>query len=201
LGSHVDTELTEHARAPVELDLLGCVPGLKLILLRLTKNRDTAQELLQDVLLNCLSAIRAGRVHSIQSLPAYAREVARNAAFGYTRRDRVSSTSESLDSSYWADAVKSPLELCETCELQTLASSILENLSARDQALIRGFYIQGKSKIELLAQFDLNADHFDKVLSRARLRMRELMQKKLGPVETMMSELAPSAVFHQEQNR
>jgi RNA polymerase sigma factor (sigma-70 family) len=173
-------QAAENLRAPVEADLLNCAPGLKLILMRLTKNIDTAQELLQDVLLNCLNAIRAGRIASVHSLPAYAREAARNAAFGHVKSTRISTVAYELDDNLWAQSVQSPLDVCESGELQRLTQTVLLELPDRDQAVIRSFYVQGKSKVELLAQFGLNADHFDKVLSRARLRMRELLHRKMG---------------------
>jgi hypothetical protein len=52
--------------------------------------------------------------------------------------------------------------------------------SERDRALIRGFYVDGQTKPALMLAWNLDKDHFDKVLSRARLRMRELMHEKLA---------------------
>ena len=172
-----DTELDDGALPNVD-DLFRCSKGLKVLLLRMTRDPDLAKDLTQDVMESVLLAIRARRVHSVQALPAYIHACARNLVFANARRAHRTV----LDNS--ADIIESdatPLDHYEKSELAALAQKVLAELPTdRDRSLIRGFYIDGQSKQALMQTWQLERDHFDKVLSRARLRMRELMHEKLN---------------------
>ena len=172
-----DTELGDGALPNVD-DLFRCSKGLKVLLLRMTRDPDLAKDLTQDVMESVLLAIRARRVHSVQALPAYIHACARNLVFANARRAHRTV----LDNS--ADIIESdatPLDHYEKSELAALAQKVLAELPTdRDRGLIKGFYIDGQSKQALMQTWQLDRDHFDKVLSRARSRMRELMHEKLN---------------------
>jgi len=168
----------EHGRLPTVEDLFRCSKGLKIILLRMTRDPDLANDLSQDVLENVLSAIKEQRVRSVQALPAYLHACAKNMVIANARRAGRVVLDNAVD---LIDSDNTPLDHFEKAELAGLAQRVLaEMLSARDHALIHGFYIEGKSKPALMRAWQLESDHFDKVLSRARLRMRELMHEKLN---------------------
>jgi RNA polymerase sigma factor (sigma-70 family) len=167
----------ERATLPTDEDLFRCSKGLKIILLRMTRDPDLASDLCQDVLETVLQAIRAQRIQSVQALPAYLHACAKNIVMANARR------AQRLVLDNDADAISpdaTPLDHCEKAELCALAQKVLSELgSERDRALIQGFYVDGLSKQALMQTWQLDRDHFDKVLSRARLRMRELMSEKL----------------------
>jgi RNA polymerase sigma factor (sigma-70 family) len=184
--------------APTEQDLLGCAPGLKLVLLRMTRNLDTAAELLQDVMIKGILAVRAGRIDSLERLPAYMHEVAKNAALSLARRAPMTLAAELPEGNYWSNDVPTPLDCYESAELRHFALQVLQELpTERDRNIIQGFYMHGHSKIELMAAFAINKDQFDKVISRARQRMRELMDAKLSATKsTTMASKALSETSH-----
>jgi len=166
----------EHGRAPTVEDLFRCSKGLKIILLRMTRDPDLANDLSQDVLENVLSAIKEQRIRSVQALPAYLHACAKNMVIANARQKGRVVLDNAVD---LIDSDDTPLDHFEIAELASLAQRVLaEMLSARDHALIQGFYIDGKSKEALMQVWKLRSDHFDKVLSRARLRMRELIHEK-----------------------
>ena len=81
----------------------------------------------------------------------------------------------------WGERPLTPLEHCEAGELRELALAVVDELSTeRDRALIRAYYIDGSSKAELMRTLGLTADLFDRVISRARLRMRERLLAKMN---------------------
>ena len=92
------------------------------------------------------------------------------------------------------DRQKTPLEQCEEDELRRLARSVLAELPVqRDRDLLVGYYIDGAGKAELMQRLELSADQFDKVLFRARTRMRDRLREKMQETRTGMGGPAPSA--------
>jgi len=198
-----DEPETKPAAPPSEADLLGCIPGLQVVLLRLTRNPELTKDLAQEVLISTLKAIRAGRIESVDKLAAYLYTAARHAFFSHVR-ERPADKQAQIQALDWTQAPPTPLDACVSHELQRMAHAVLEGLSSdRDRALIRGFYMLGKTKTELMQAYDLSRDLFDKVVSRARIRMRMLMDAKLNgnPGERVpgVSEIARSTVSRSEE--
>jgi RNA polymerase sigma factor (sigma-70 family) len=170
---------------PTVADLMRCAPGLKIVLLRLTRNAELAKDLLQDVLEQALQAIRAQRVRSVPALPAFLQTCAHRAVIAELKTRVVTVSEEILDG---LAAQDTPLAMLETHEMQALANQALSELStARDRALIEGFYVHGQSKTQLMQSLSLDRDQFDKTISRARLRLRELMHEKLNRSQRTVS--------------
>ena len=187
-----DTEPYGAALPSVD-DHFRCSKGLKVLLLRMTRDPDLAKDLAQDVMESVLLAIRARRVQSVQALPAYVHACARNLVFANARRARRTVLDKSTD---MIEADATPLDNYEKRELAALAQIVLAELPTdRDRGLIRGFYIDGQSKQALMQIWQLDRDHFDKVLSRARLRMRELMHEKLNRSTGAVSAIADLRVL------
>lgn len=162
--------------------LMRCVPGMRALLLRMTRDLDATNDLAQEVTLAAWQALQAGRLREPAALPAYVLQCARNAALAHARKPRAATMEELPElESAWAERPPTPLECCEESEVRALARQVLAELpTERDRALIRGFYVDGRPKPELMAEFGLGKDQFDRVISRARGRMRELMLEKLN---------------------
>lgn len=181
---------------PTLAALMRCVPGVRAVLLRLTRDLEATNDLAQDVALAAWLAIEAGRLRDPAALPAYLLQCARHAAAGYARKPRHATVEELSEfESAWAERPQTPLEHCEARELRGLAQQALADLpTERDRALIRGFYVEGRGKPELMAAFGLGADQFDRVISRARMRMRELLRDKLNAATPEVRESAVASV-------
>jgi len=183
-----------HAVAPSEADLLRCAPGLRVVLLRLTRDPDLAKDLSQDIMISTLKAIRARTIESLDCLPAYLHTAARNAFYSYVRNQPKARDAQA-EVSNWAQPVPTPMDVYETQELRQLAQQVLSEMaSERDRALIQAFYVQGRTKLELMQTFDLSRDLFDKVLSRARSRMRDILNEKLNEKRATASGITVSDV-------
>jgi RNA polymerase sigma factor (sigma-70 family) len=163
---------------PTEADLLRCGPGLQVMLYRLTRDSTRTKDLAQEVMIAALIALRAGKIATTDSLPNYVREAARNAVLSAARRPNLEVCAQDADLESLEDASASPLDLYEKIELGQLAGRVLDELpNERDRQVLHGYYVLDKSKTELMHELQLTKAHFDKVLSRARLRMRELMKQ------------------------
>lgn len=167
----------------VSLDaLMRCLPGLRALLLRMTRDLEVTNDLAQEVMFAAWQSIQSGRLREAAALPAYVLQCARHAAHAHARKPRPT-TLEDLPEfeQVWGERTQTPLENCEATEIRALARQVLAELpTERDRALIRGFYVDGRAKPELMAEFALGKDQFDRVISRARGRMRDLLQEKLN---------------------
>jgi RNA polymerase sigma factor (sigma-70 family) len=184
---------------PTEADLVRCAAGLQLILMRLSRDVHLSRDLAQEVMIATLLAIRAGRVESAEKLPGYVRATARHYYFSHVRNLPVQRQADA-EVLAWRLSNPSPLESMEADELQQMAHQVLNDLASdRDRDLILSFYVHGRPKAELMRRFGLTAGNFDKLLSRARARMKGLMdakwQEKLNGRKPIVSEMSPEIVF------
>lgn len=179
--------------ALTEADVLRCVPGVRALLLRLTRNLETTNDLAQETVIAVILAVREGRVREPGALAAYVYQVARNKVATLSSRPSLALVEELPEASVWGERPLTPLEHFEAGELRELALAVLGELgNERDRALITGYYIEGLSKPELMQRMMLNADQFDRVISRARGRMRERLLAKMNGQPAAMRGSAPS---------
>lgn len=179
-------------RAAIEAAALRCIPGLKALLLRLTGNVETANELAQDVVFAVILAIRDGRLSDPALVSAYTRQAARNAAAMLARKQKplLLPADAAEREALWAQRVPTPLEHYETEQLRELARRVLDELpTQRDRDLIIGYYVDGSSKLELMEKLGFDRDQFDRVMSRARGRMRDLFNTQMNKVPAPVREM------------
>lgn len=180
--------------------LMRAVPGIRAILLRMTNDPAAIDDLTQEVLISVWQSMQARRIRDLHSLPAYALQCTRHLAMAHSRKPRPESLAidEEKDAEsewLWTDRPMTPLERVEGNDLWRLALQVLQELhSERDRALILGFFVEGRSKAELTVSLGLNPDAFDKVLSRARHRMRELLHEKLNGSQQGVRGSAPETL-------
>lgn len=176
-----------------ESDVLRCLPGVRAMILRMTRDIHLANDLAQDVMIAMVVAIREGRVKQPEALAGYVHETARHIVYAANRKMRPISV-ETLPEheSAWLDAPRTPLDYVEEDELRRFALEVLDELPAqRDRDLIVGFYVDGLSKAELMQRLSLGADQFDKVIFRARTRMRDRLREKMQEKREQVRDTAP----------
>jgi|GEM_PF-2267501 len=195
VGGVSNAVLTEH-------DVLRCVPGLRALLLRLTRNVDTTNDLAQEVVIAVILAVRAGRLREPGALAAYVYQVARNKVATQGARPKITLVDELPETGgMWNERPLTPLEHFEAHELRGLALAVLEELpTERDRELIIGYYVDGLGKPELMQKLGLAPDQFDRVISRARGRMRERLSAKMNEQPGMLrGSSPPRLLFSKEQ--
>lgn len=179
-----------------ERDVLSRLPGVRALLFRQTRDLEVTSDLTQEVMLSVIIAMRAGRIREPAALTAYVHQTARN-TLSMHRRKMQPVIMEELPEQVpmWAERPLSPLERCEQVELNTMALAVLDELpTERDREIVRGFYVDGQDKPELMARLELSDRQFDRVISRARGRMRDLLLKKLNPDAAPVGEQPHSGV-------
>lgn len=179
-----------------ESDAVARMPGVRSMILRMTRDVTLTNDLTQDVLLAVVLAIREGRIREPAALAAYMHESARHIVYAAHRRPQPVAVAELPEQEpLWLERPRTPLEQCEDDELRRIAREVLEELpTQRDRDLLTGYYIDGADKTELMQRLQLSADQFDKVIFRARTRMRDRLREKMHETHARVGGVAPSAL-------
>ena len=62
--------------------------------------------------------------------------------------------------------------------LETVSQVMAELSVERDRQLLNAYFFEGKDKEALCSELDLSNDHFDKVLHRAKTRLKQALALK-----------------------
>lgn len=154
---------------------------IKLILLKRTGNAQLSNDLCQDTLLVALRKLRAGELRNPASLSAFIRQTAVNISIDHFRKEKryvqqdngTFSVHLSHRDNKWRDLDNRTTRIAIDKALDQLAVS-------RDREILRRFYLADEDKGTICMELELSSTHFDRVLYRARQRMRELINRQDG---------------------
>jgi len=146
------------------------------MLLNRTQNPDIAKDCCQQALLIALIKLRAGKVLKPESLLSFLRSTATNVARAHFRKEkRYTSLNCELFSAPASTGNRAEQEIdCETVRL--LLNDILDLLTVeRDKEILRRFYLRDEEKSVIRRDLEISAAHFDRVIYRAKGRLRLLL--------------------------
>jgi len=153
--------------------------ALLLMLLNRTQNPDIAKDCCQQALFIALIKLRAGKIVKPTSLSSFLRSTAINVARAHFRKERRYT---SLNSELFAVSASSGINAeqeidCETIRL--MLNDILDLLTIeRDKEILRRFYLRDEEKSIIRRDLEISAAHFDRVIYRAKGRLRRLLDGK-----------------------
>ncbi len=134
-------------------------------------------DLVQETLARLLVALREQKLQDPDSLGGFLNGICRNVVSEYRRRLQRGDTLPEMI----FDPADKRLSGAEQFEIRDAVAMALAQLSARDRAILRAFYIDGASKEQMLTQFGVSYDQLRVVLCRAKARFRgiytELVQQ------------------------
>lgn len=157
---------------------LGCV---RAILLKRTSSIQVASDLSQDTFIIALRRLRAGALENPACLPAFVRQIAVNVSIDHFRRERryVQRDGDSIAAlAFHRDHKGRHIDSQTTKSM--LRRAIGQLSVPRDREILRRFYLGDENKEQICADLRLSAPHFDRVLYRARTRMRHLIMSNKG---------------------
>ena len=133
-----------------------------------------AGEALRVVLLR----LRAGKLDQPDSLAGFLRGTALNLLANELRRSERRLADASSD---WMDQIvgesSDPYDTVESDDLVQNMREVISGMKVeRDRELLWRYYVDEDPKDRLCAQYELSPEHFDRVLHRARGRLKELWQ-------------------------
>lgn len=178
----VETERTqvrpEIDQKSIEALIAKDYAGLRLLLIRRTRNEALAADILNDAICTTLEKWRAGQIERPELICGFIFQVAlnllrnhhRNLGERADRRAQVEKLEVLEDGSDSADAaIQSNLALRVKGFLQGLNN-------VRDRLILKRFYLDEEDKSSICRDLQLSAEQFDKVLHRAKARLKDLLQ-------------------------
>jgi RNA polymerase sigma-70 factor (ECF subfamily) len=165
------------AVASVHTTLLRDYPGLVDVLRRRAGSEPLARDLLQDAIVTTLAKLSEGVPMPPDVLAGYVFRTAMNHLRNHRRRERACVTDEAAVSSA-IDETASPAEASQRDTTRRLVRRVLASLdSPRDREVLVRFYLDEQDKQQVCEALGLSAVHFDRVISRARERMKRGLER------------------------
>ena len=157
-------------------------PGILRLLERLTADAALAEDLTHDTMIVVLQKLRSDALRDASKLSSYAYQTARYLYLCWLRKSSNRLVfSESLDN--LESGIPLPEhQLFSDIDREHLYRSINDLKVARDREILMRHYVHEQSKPEICEALLLSSQHFDRVISRARLRLRKGLKETLDPV-------------------
>ncbi len=137
------------------------------------------EDIVQDSFMVVISKLQQGQVNNPDTIRAFLRTTAINIGYEYLRKDKkyISAVDqESLD--IFEDAKSDVLSNLEWHDGIKFVKKIMEELPTdRDRSILTQFYFEDKDKTEICDDLDLSSAHFDRVLYRAKHRLKDLISR------------------------
>jgi RNA polymerase sigma-70 factor (ECF subfamily) len=147
-----------------------------------TRNADLAEDLLQDVLLGAILALRKGQLHEPVKLSAFVRAIARNVLNNYFRG--AVRAAEPLECPENLPDLSSFVEKFETDERKARALEAIEELAPSEREILQMTLVDGLKSSEIADILGLSPNVVRQRKLRATRRVMEFVtgrsQKSLG---------------------
>ena len=151
--------------------------GLRFLLRRKTRDRQTAEDFLQETWALALEKLRANGIMDPARLAGYLTGIANNLVYSDVRRinrQRTSVNTEIID--LIADDSSSPFSEISRAEVCAHVRALLDDLGQeRDREILRRFYVKEEDKESICKSLQVDSTHFNRVLFRARQRFKDLV--------------------------
>ncbi|TDR41612.1 RNA polymerase sigma factor (sigma-70 family) [Tahibacter aquaticus] len=152
------------------------------VLQKRLRQTELALDLTQETFLIVFERLRGDGIDDPDRLAGFLRQTAINLAIGEQRklnRRRTESDNQSIASAI--DETAGPAAQLEREQAGGMVRRLIGELPMqRDRELLWRYYVLGHDKDRLCRDFSLGVEHFDRVLHRARGRLRELVEKNHG---------------------
>ena len=155
--------------------------GVSFIIRRKIQNPPDVEELIQQTLMIAIEKIRRGDLHEPKALSGYICGIAGKLAHVHIQKMRVRKLTDIDEIASVVDPNRGPFEqLLRKEEAQILRQVIGELKVERDREIITRRYFLDEEKESICMSLSLTSLQFNRVISRALERFRELYQEKLS---------------------
>ena len=154
--------------------------GMSIIIRHRVKNEADVEDLCQETFRIALEKIRRGDVREPEKLSGFISGLARNLATAHLRRLSRwrAGTAEAHPP---IDHAPNPYDKLLKKERAVIVRQVISEMrSDRDRQILHRFCITEEDKEKICADLGLTSLHFNRVLSRALKRFKDLYEKKFG---------------------
>jgi RNA polymerase sigma-70 factor (ECF subfamily) len=147
------------------------------MLTKLTHDPDRAEDLAQDTLIVVLRRMQDGGIREPDKLSAFIFSTARYLHIGWLRKhiNKMEAMGGMEDFECLGQKQEDALQATQDAEL--IRRSLLELRKPRDREILMRSYLADQPKQEVCEALLLSTDHYDRVISRARQRLKEIAER------------------------
>jgi len=170
-GLDLATRIQAGDRAAEEEFVNAYRRGIMVIATVRTRDRETARDLTQEILIAVLKALREGQLREATKLAAFVQGTARNLINNYIR---LKSRRSECDLDSVEEPHADPVEKLEAAERQRLIRQELQSFNLTDQQILLLSLVDGHSLVEVAERLDLS---HDAVRARRSRMIRKITRK------------------------
>ncbi|WP_191621141.1 RNA polymerase sigma factor [Marinihelvus fidelis] len=153
---------------------------IKLLLLQRTQDAQLASDIAQDTFIIALRKLREGDLHTPDALCGFLRQVALNRLLEHFRKEKRYLRQDDGIIELQTPHKDRKAERIDQHRARRMLEGVMAQLTQpRDREILHRFYLLEEDKADICTDLELTAAHFDRVLYRARQRMRELLCENL----------------------
>lgn len=153
--------------------------AIMLILLRRTGRTQLANDLCQDTFVVALRKLRAGDLRKPSSLSSFIRQTAVNISIDHFRKERRYVQRDDRAIFQHQSHRDHKARGIDGRTMRLAIDDALEQLKVpRDREILRRFYLADQDKSTICTDLSLSSTHFDRVLYRAKQRLRRLIKRQ-----------------------
>lgn len=192
LGNQVETEVKPAGDLVVRIGLgdttaeselvLKYWKSLYFILNRRCNDKQLASDIAQDAFIVVISKARSGEINTPDAIAGFIRQTGVNLLIDHYRKESRRATDAHGEVSFEIPDDKTNVERAVESRVSLqLVQQVIEEMSVdRDRDLLMSYYAKEEAKSSICERLELTPAHFDKVLFRARSRLKQLIDFKLG---------------------
>ncbi|MEM7360794.1 MAG: sigma-70 family RNA polymerase sigma factor [Pseudomonadota bacterium] len=156
--------------------------GLYFILKKRCNDPQLAADLVQDTFIIVISKARNGEIKTPEALTAFVRQTGVNLMLAHFRKENRRATEAYGEVNIEIPDQKSNLtRAVESGQTLELVQQLINELTVeRDRDILMSYFVKEEDKGKICERLDLTTAHFDRVLFRARARLKQLVEFKLG---------------------
>lgn len=163
-----------------ELALYASLAGGARFFLRRHTGTDDVDDLVHDVFLTVIDAIRTERLREPDRLMGFVRTILfRQAASVRRERAMPGASLDSAPVQAVPDAGLDSVKILIEEQHRRLMHELIQELRPRDYEILRRFYFAGETEAQIRAAMNLTATQFRLLKSRAKERFKELVRERL----------------------
>ena len=148
--------------------------ALYLMLFRDCHDHSMASDMAQEALCVCLVKARAGEIREAKALTSFVHRTATNLLIAHKRKEKRQKTEFTDDLDRLFGELDGPAQQCQREKIVALVAGVLNEMPVeRDRDILVEYFVHGTSKDELCDLLSLSPEHFDRVLYRARQRLKQ----------------------------